>query len=156
MKIMTSVAWREAMFSLVDKCRYLTHTCRYCLLPWRWKYQFSQKPWYLRRKTNGIMSEMNMISKNLIRISPYTGHTQKNGAVLIVFTIKTAPSFCVCPVLLIYITTLCISVYIYEYIYIYTYIYVCVCGGGVCVGVPVIYFPRYFLNKILQAFSLSI
>ena len=28
----------------------------------------------------------------------YTGHTQKNGAVLIVFTIKTAPFFCVCPV----------------------------------------------------------
>jgi hypothetical protein len=27
-----------------------------------------------------------------------TGHTQKNGAVLIVFTIKTAPLFCVCPV----------------------------------------------------------
>jgi hypothetical protein len=28
----------------------------------------------------------------------YTGHTQKNGEVLIVFTIKTAPFFCVCPV----------------------------------------------------------
>ena len=28
----------------------------------------------------------------------YTGHTQKNGAVLIVFTIETAPFFCVCPV----------------------------------------------------------
>jgi hypothetical protein len=28
----------------------------------------------------------------------YTGHTQKNGAVLIVNTIKTAPLFCVCPV----------------------------------------------------------
>jgi hypothetical protein len=27
-----------------------------------------------------------------------TGHTQNNGAVLIVFTIKTAPLFCVCPV----------------------------------------------------------
>ena len=27
-----------------------------------------------------------------------TGHTQKNGAVLIVNTIKTAPFFCVCPV----------------------------------------------------------
>jgi hypothetical protein len=27
-----------------------------------------------------------------------TGHTQKNGAVLIVFTIKTAPLFYVCPV----------------------------------------------------------
>jgi hypothetical protein len=26
------------------------------------------------------------------------GHTQNNGAVLIVFTIKTAPLFCVCPV----------------------------------------------------------
>jgi hypothetical protein len=31
-------------------------------------------------------------------ISTYTGHTQKNGAVLIVNTIKTAPFFCVCPV----------------------------------------------------------
>ena len=31
--------------------------------------------------------------------SPYTGHTQKNGSVLIVNTIKTAPFFCVCPVL---------------------------------------------------------
>jgi hypothetical protein len=28
-----------------------------------------------------------------------TGHTQKNGAVLIVNTIKTAPLFYVCPVL---------------------------------------------------------
>ena len=28
----------------------------------------------------------------------YTGHTQTNGAVLIVNTIKTAPFFCVCPV----------------------------------------------------------
>jgi hypothetical protein len=28
----------------------------------------------------------------------YTGHTQKNGAVLIVNTITTAPFFCVCPV----------------------------------------------------------
>jgi hypothetical protein len=28
----------------------------------------------------------------------YTGHTHKNGAVVIVFTIKTAPFFCVCPV----------------------------------------------------------
>jgi hypothetical protein len=27
-----------------------------------------------------------------------TGHTQNNGAVLIVNTIKTAPFFCVCPV----------------------------------------------------------
>jgi hypothetical protein len=30
--------------------------------------------------------------------SRYTGNTQKNGAVLIVFIIKTAPFFCVCPV----------------------------------------------------------
>jgi hypothetical protein len=29
----------------------------------------------------------------------YTEYTQNNGAVLIVFTIKTAPFFCVCPVL---------------------------------------------------------
>jgi hypothetical protein len=28
----------------------------------------------------------------------YTGHTQNNGAVLIVSTIKPAPFFCVCPV----------------------------------------------------------
>ena len=28
----------------------------------------------------------------------FTGHTQKNGAVSIVFTIETAPFFCVCPV----------------------------------------------------------
>jgi hypothetical protein len=28
----------------------------------------------------------------------YTGHTEKNGAVLIVFTINTVPFFCVCPV----------------------------------------------------------
>jgi hypothetical protein len=40
----------------------------------------------------------------------YIGHTQKNGAVLIVNTIKTTPLFCVCPV----------------------YIYICVC---VCVCV---------------------
>jgi hypothetical protein len=30
----------------------------------------------------------------------YTGHTQENGAVLIVNTIKTTPFFCVCSVLL--------------------------------------------------------
>jgi hypothetical protein len=37
----------------------------------------------------------------LLAIGLYTntGHTQNNGAVLIVFTIKTAPFFCVCPVL---------------------------------------------------------
>jgi hypothetical protein len=33
------------------------------------------------------------------RSRKYTGHTQKNGAVSIVFTIETAPFFCVCPVL---------------------------------------------------------
>jgi hypothetical protein len=32
-------------------------------------------------------------------VSINTGHTQKNGAVLIVNTIKTAPLFCVCPVI---------------------------------------------------------
>ena len=36
----------------------------------------------------------------MLFIDIYTGHTQKNGAVLIVFTIKTAPFFCVCPVYL--------------------------------------------------------
>jgi hypothetical protein len=34
----------------------------------------------------------------LLQAIIHTGHTQKNGAVLIVFTIKTAPFFCVCPV----------------------------------------------------------
>jgi hypothetical protein len=34
-----------------------------------------------------------------IKNKTYTGHTQKNGAVSIVNTIKTAPLFCVCPVL---------------------------------------------------------
>jgi hypothetical protein len=33
-----------------------------------------------------------------LMLCPYTGHTQKNGAVLIVNTIKTAPLFCVCSV----------------------------------------------------------
>ena len=37
-----------------------------------------------------------MFSNKYARI--YTGHTQNNGAVLIVNTIKTAPFFCVCPV----------------------------------------------------------
>jgi hypothetical protein len=32
------------------------------------------------------------------KLKIYTGHTQKNGAVVIVNTIKTAPFFCVCPV----------------------------------------------------------
>jgi hypothetical protein len=35
------------------------------------------------------------------------GHTQKNGAVLIVFTIKIAPFFCVCPVFILYIVKTC-------------------------------------------------
>jgi hypothetical protein len=34
----------------------------------------------------------------LLMMQTYTGHTQKNGAVLIVNTIKNAPFFCVCPV----------------------------------------------------------
>jgi hypothetical protein len=34
----------------------------------------------------------------IFRSDKNTGHTQKNGAVLIVFTITTAPFFCVCPV----------------------------------------------------------
>ena len=33
-----------------------------------------------------------------VRILIHTGHTQKNGAVLIVSTITTAPFVCVCPV----------------------------------------------------------
>jgi hypothetical protein len=36
--------------------------------------------------------------KKLYSFLKHTGHTQKNGAVLIVFTLKTAPFFCVCPV----------------------------------------------------------
>jgi phosphoglycerol transferase MdoB-like AlkP superfamily enzyme len=44
----------------------------------------------------------------------YTEHTQKNGAVLIVNTILTAPFFCVCPV------------YIYIYIYIASYLLITV------------------------------
>jgi hypothetical protein len=39
------------------------------------------------------------ISMPIIYQLHYTGHTQNNGAVLILFTIKTAPFFCVCPVL---------------------------------------------------------
>jgi hypothetical protein len=35
---------------------------------------------------------------NVQDLNSYTGHTQKNVAFLIVFTIKTAPFFCVCPV----------------------------------------------------------
>jgi hypothetical protein len=34
----------------------------------------------------------------LPEVTDHTGHTQKNGAVLIVNTIKTAPLFCVRPV----------------------------------------------------------
>jgi hypothetical protein len=57
----------------------------------------------------------------------YTGYTQKNGAVLIVNTIKTAPLFCVCPVHILHYclhdhrTTSgkIINLYIYKlYIYI--------------------------------------
>ena len=36
--------------------------------------------------------------KQLIFKNVCTGHTQNNGAVLIVFTIKPTPLFCVCPV----------------------------------------------------------
>jgi hypothetical protein len=36
--------------------------------------------------------------QRFVMIYIYTGHTQKNGAVLIAFTIETAPFFCVYPV----------------------------------------------------------
>jgi hypothetical protein len=39
-----------------------------------------------------------IVSACLHTITLYPGHTKKNGAVLIVFTIKTAPFLCVCPV----------------------------------------------------------
>jgi hypothetical protein len=42
------------------------------------------------------MSNISILNLDII----YIGHTQKNGAVVIVFTIKTAPFFCVCPVYL--------------------------------------------------------
>jgi hypothetical protein len=45
-----------------------------------------------------------------IYVCVYTGHTQKNGAVLIVFTIKTAPFFCVCPVYIQDVT--CVQLFI--------------------------------------------
>jgi hypothetical protein len=43
---------------------------------------------------------------NIKYIYIYTGLTQKNGAVLIVFTIETAPFFCVCPVYILHVNTL--------------------------------------------------
>jgi hypothetical protein len=52
--------------------------------------------------------------------SLYNGHTQKNGAVLIVNTIKTAPLFCVNPVFLLqnmrYDFHISITVHLYELI----------------------------------------
>jgi hypothetical protein len=46
----------------------------------------------------------------------YTGHTQKNGAVVIVNTIKTAPFFCVCPIYIyIYRITITTSFCLTEY-----------------------------------------
>jgi hypothetical protein len=45
-----------------------------------------------------------------MKVHKCTGHTQKNGAVLIVNTIKTAPLICVCPVyLLSYVQFLAIN-----------------------------------------------
>jgi hypothetical protein len=38
------------------------------------------------------------IKLHVLYIYTYTGHTQKNGAGLIVNTITTAPFFCICPV----------------------------------------------------------
>jgi hypothetical protein len=53
--------------------------------------EYDREAWIMKRpwSTRGCCA----MEKN------YTGYTQKNGAVLIVFTIKTAPLFCVCPVL---------------------------------------------------------
>jgi hypothetical protein len=45
--------------------------------------------------TNTVVSHT---IRSVICVSLYTGNTQKNGAVLIVNTIKTVPFFCVYPV----------------------------------------------------------
>jgi hypothetical protein len=46
-----------------------------------------------------LLYKLSSLTTHTKRLShTYTGHTQKNGAALIVFTIKTAPFFCVCPV----------------------------------------------------------
>ena len=69
------------------------------------------------KKVRGLANYMSSYAKELnlsagftpTKLSLYqtnTGHTHKNGAVLIVFNIKTAPFFCVCPV--------------YIYLYLYT------------------------------------
>jgi hypothetical protein len=50
-----------------------------------------------------------MCGQRFYGASTNTGHTQKNGAVLIVNTIKTAPLFCVCPVLCTILTSVVIT-----------------------------------------------
>ena len=58
------------------------------------------------------------MAKYKVKLTTYTGHTQKNGAVLKVKTNKTAPFFYVCPV------------YIYKYGQYYrynTHIYIYIC-----------------------------
>jgi hypothetical protein len=44
------------------------------------------------------MTSLMSLSVRLGFCQECTGHTQKNGAVSMVFTIETAPLFCVCPV----------------------------------------------------------
>ena len=48
-----------------------------------------------------------LIRLNIIPFFKNTGHTQKNGAGSIVFTIETAPLFCVYPVYLLIFLSLC-------------------------------------------------
>jgi hypothetical protein len=65
-----------------------------------------------------LVNKTTQTSDCAAHINTYTGRTQKNGAALIVNTIKTAPFFCVCPVfkLSIIIIRLCsIEVYIKMY-----------------------------------------
>jgi hypothetical protein len=67
-------------------------------------YKFS--PTYVSVHTGpspGGVQKLQFIYSHRFTLSyEYTGHTQTNGAVLTVFTIKTAPFFCVCPVCIHY------------------------------------------------------
>ena len=57
---------------------------------------------YLQTKKRKFMAFISKVLKlwthSIFQYQGNTGHTQNNGAVLIVNTIKTAPFFCVCPV----------------------------------------------------------
>jgi hypothetical protein len=54
--------------------------------------------WAIIKKKAYMFQYRGDIISGPLNTKEYTGYTQKNGAVLIVFTIKTAPFFCVCPV----------------------------------------------------------